>query len=132
MRLLVDSTVWVDYLRGKGSRAAQQLDAAVSAHTILVGDLVLAEVLRGVADESLARLVTAGLDRFDVVELGGRDMAIKAAENYRLLRGKGFTVRGTVDLFIGTWCLVHDVPLLHADRDFEGMEKWLGLRRWKG
>ena len=132
MRLLVDSTVWVDYLRGTESAAATRLHAAITGNAILLGDFILAEVLRGVATERMARLVAAGLSGFDVVELGGREMAIQAAQNYRLLRGKGITVRGTIDLFIGTWCIVHAVPLLHADRDFEGMEKWLGLNRWEG
>lgn len=132
MRLLVDSTVWVDFLRGKLSRQAVDLQHAIQEHQVLLGDLILAEVMRGVVNERVARLVLASLDAFDVVELGGKELAVKAAENYRILRGKGMTVRGTVDLFIGTWCIHHDVPLLHADRDFAGMEKHLGLRRWEG
>jgi len=111
---------------------ANQLEAAISGHTVFIGDLILTEVLRGVANEKLARLVETTLERFNVVRLGGREIAVKAAENYRLLRGKGVTVRGTVDLIIGTWCIAHAIPLLHSDRDFEGMERWLGLKRWQG
>ena len=71
----------------------------------------------------------AALGDHDVL-LGGRALAVAAARNYRLLRAKGITVRGTIDLPIATWCIAHAVPLLHADRDFTGMEKWLRLPRW--
>ncbi len=57
------------------------------------------------------------------------DLAIKAAANYRALRGRGFTVRKTVDLLIGTFCIEHGHALLHHDhRDFGPMALHLGLR----
>lgn len=130
MKLLVDSSVWVDYLRGSRNRGSRLLDRAIGNDGILVGDLILAEVLRGLPDEKMAKLVLASLERFDIVTLGGRDIAVLAADNYRTLRAKGVTVRGTIDLVVGTWCIVHDIHLLHQDRDYDGMEKWLGLRRW--
>lgn len=132
MRILADSTVWVDYLRGTKSAGAMALGKAIGEHSVIVGDLVLAEVLRGVVDENMARLVKTNLDRFEFADLCGRDIALQAAANYRILRSKGTTIRGTVDLLIGTWCIENAVPLIHADRDFEGMEKFLGLRRWMG
>ena len=51
-----------------------------------------------------------------------------AAANYRKLRGLGVTVRKTVDLVIGTYCLEHKHELLHSDRDFDVMETHFGLR----
>jgi predicted nucleic acid-binding protein len=67
---------------------------------------------------------------FDIVTLGGVDVAIAAAQNYRFLRSKAITIRGTIDLIIATWCIKNHVPLLHSDRDFHEMEKWLGLKSW--
>ena len=64
------------------------------------------------------------------MELGGELPAVHAASHFRFLRSKGKTVRGVIDLLIATWCIEHDVPLLHADRDFEGFETHLGLKRW--
>ncbi|MCC6725674.1 MAG: hypothetical protein IT258_14290, partial [Saprospiraceae bacterium] len=60
--------------------------------------------------------------------LCGKTIALKSAENYRLLRKKGITIRKTVDVIIGTFCIENDLPLLHADRDFDPMEKHLGLK----
>jgi predicted nucleic acid-binding protein len=56
-----------------------------------------------------------------------REIAVKAAENYRVLRRKGVTVRKTIDLWIGTFCIEHGCLLLHNDRDFQPMVSHLGL-----
>ncbi len=56
------------------------------------------------------------------------ELAVRAAANYRALRGKSVTVRKTIDVIIGTFCIEHGHVLLHADRDFEPMRRHLGLR----
>ena len=73
------------------------------------------------------RGVSARLAPFDRIDLAGHDIAALAARNYRLLRARGITIRKTVDLLIGTWCIAHAVPLLHTDRDFVPMQEHLGL-----
>jgi predicted nucleic acid-binding protein len=58
----------------------------------------------------------------------GRDIAVAAARNYRLLRSRGITVRRTIDVLIGTFCIERDHLLLHRDRDFDPMVAHLGLQ----
>ncbi len=53
---------------------------------------------------------------------------MKAAANYRRLRSLGITVRKTIDMLIGTFCIEHGYGLLHADRDYDPMERHLGLQ----
>ena len=127
MRLIADSSVWIDFLRGG---EAAELRHAIQNHEIIVGDLILAEVLRGIRSIAMAQTVARDLTSFEMVSLCGKTVAIEAASNYRVLRDRGITVRGTIDLIIGTWCVENATPLLHNDRDFFGMEKHLGLRRW--
>jgi len=55
---------------------------------------------------------------FEVVGVGGRGVALVAAEHDVALRRLGVTVRKAVDCLIAAWCIAHSVPLLHADRDF--------------
>lgn len=95
---------------------------------LLVGDLVLCEVLQGLRSDAEARLVEGALREFELVSLVDRELAIIAAANYRLLRGRGVTVRTTVDLIIGTFCIERGHALLHNDRDFAPMERFLGLQ----
>jgi len=126
--IAVDTSVWVDFFHGTRTPVVLRLIDLVPRTGIVVGDLVLCEVLRGVRNERQAAEIGRILSGFHQQPLVGPGIAMKAAENYRLLRSLGITLRGTVDLLIGTYCIENDVPLLHADRDFEPMEKHLGLK----
>lgn len=43
----------------------------------------------------------------------------ESAASYRSLRSQGITIRETIDMLIGMWCIEKDAPLLHADRDLD-------------
>ncbi len=58
----------------------------------------------------------------------GRAVALAAARNYRRLRDRGVTVRKTIDVLIGTFCLAGGHVLLHRDRDFVPLVEHCGLR----
>ncbi len=108
---VVDTSVWIDYFRGTDTRAATILDAELGRTRILLPDLVLAEILRGVPTEQVAQNLQERLSDFQFINVGDGDMAIKAATNYRKLRSIGVTIRGTIDLLIATWCIEKAVPL---------------------
>ena len=104
--IVVDSSVWIDFLNGIRSRQVARLFDRLGEEPILVGDLILLEVLQGVASESEAARVEAILRRFDVEPMLDPDLAVIAATHYRTLRSLGVTIRKTIDLVIGT----HRVP----------------------
>ena len=95
---------------------------------LVVGDLILAEVLQGFTDERGFNEARRMLGQLDQVIVGGSDLAVQAARNYRRLRALGVTVRGTVDVLIATRCLADGLRLLHSDRDFDAFDEHLGLR----
>jgi predicted nucleic acid-binding protein len=125
--IVVDSSVWIDFLNGRKMRHIERLHAALGTEEIILGDLMLCEVLQGLDSERAARQVESLLRRFDVVPMAGDAIAVAAARNSRSLRRRGVTVRKTVDLLIGTWCIEHRKPLLHNDSDFRPMARHLGL-----
>ena len=125
--IVVDSTVWIDFLNGRNSPHVRRVRALLGESEIIVGDLMLCEVLQGLENERAARDVEALLRRFDIVPMAGDAIAVAAARNYRSLRARGVTVRKTIDLLIGTWCIENRRPLLHNDRDFRLMARHLGL-----
>ncbi len=126
--ILVDTSVWIDYFNGSDTRETSILDALLGTEPLLIGDLILVEVLRGFrSDAELAR-VTGLLGLLEFRELVGREVAIRSAFNYRSLRARGVTVRKTIDVIIGTWCILNNHQILHSDRDFDPLEKHLGLR----
>jgi len=126
--ILVDTSVWIDYLRNTSTAPVTRLRGLIGQEELLVGDLILCEVLQGVGSTAQARRIEAALREFELVSLSDPDLAVAAAENYRLLRGRGITVRTTVDVLIGTFCIERGHSLLHADRDFKPMERFLGLQ----
>jgi predicted nucleic acid-binding protein len=126
--ILVDSSVWVDYFRGKLTAQTQKLEDLLDMREVGIGDLILTEVLQGCRIDKEFNEVRRHLTRLDLVVLGGDDVAVEAAQNYRKLRALGVTVRGTIDVVLATRCIVSGHELLHSDRDFDAFEKHLGLR----
>ncbi len=125
--IAVDSTVWIDFLNGRNAPPVRRLHAMLGASEIIVGDLVLCEVLQGLDGEREAREVEALLRRFEIVSMTGDAIAVAAARNFRSLRRRGITIRKTIDLLIGTWCIENNRSLLHNDKDFHPMALHLGL-----
>ncbi len=126
--IVVDSSVWIANLRNTDTEAVRRLRAFDDDDLIIVGDVILLEVLQGARDDLQALRIERNLRRFDVVTMLDGALAVRAAGNYRQLRARGITVRKTVDLIIGTFCIERDHRLLHDDRDFDPMVAHLGLR----
>ena len=125
--IVVDSSVWIDFLNGRNAPHVRRLRAVLGTDEVIVGDLMLCEVLQGLESERAARDVEALLRRFEIVPMAGDAIAVVAAHNFRSLRRRGTTVRKTIDLLIGTWCIENRRPLLHNDSDFHPMARHLGL-----
>ncbi len=126
--VIIDTTVWIDYLNGVQTPQTDWLDVEVERQRLGLTDLILCEVLQGVRDERRAAEVKAAWLQFEVFTMGGVDLAVQAAQNYRTLRGLGRTVRKTIDVLIATFCLMNDHTLLHNDRDYDALERVLNLR----
>lgn len=126
--ILVDSSVWIDYLRGTATPQTDKLDALLGATPLAIGDLIMTEVLQGCPTVRESNAVRRMLATLAFVTLGGPDVAVLAARNFRALRSRGITMRKTVDTIIATRCIVDGFELLHSDRDFEPFAKHLGLR----
>jgi predicted nucleic acid-binding protein len=125
--IVVDSSVWIDFLNGRNAPHVRRLRAVLGTDEVIVGDLMLCEVLQGLGSERAAREVEALLLRFEIVPMAGKEIAVIAARNFRSLRKRGITVRKTIDLLIGAWCIENRRPLLHNDSDFRPMARHLGL-----
>jgi predicted nucleic acid-binding protein len=126
--ILVDSSVWIDYFRGTVTAQTEKLDGLLGQQPLAIGDLILTEVLQGFAAERDFNKARKMLTSLMVVELGGQEIAIQAARNYRSLRSRGVTARKTIDTVIATRCIESGFDLLHNDRDFDPFARHLGLR----
>ena len=126
--IIVDSSVWIGYFNGNITPKTDWLDSAFGNQSIVVGDLILTEVLQGFQRDKDFKKAKSLLLNFPVVEMLGREVALKSALNYRHLRKKGVTIRKTIDVIIGSFCIHNTFSLLHDDRDFVPLEKHLNLK----
>jgi predicted nucleic acid-binding protein len=124
---IVDSSVWIDYFNGHDTPQADLLDAALGQRAIGLGDIILCEVLQGFRDQRDFALARQSLFQFTIYTIGGTEIAVRSAENYRFLRRQGITIRKTIDCLIATFVIERGFSLLHSDRDFDPFETHLGL-----
>lgn len=126
--IVVDSSVWIANLRGHDTLCVRKLRSIEDPEAIAIGDLILLEVLQGARDDQHASRIERDLRHFRMERMLDDAIAVRAASNYRRLRDIGITVRKTIDIIIGAFCIERGHVLLHDDHDFEPMAKHLGLQ----
>jgi len=126
--ILVDTSVWIDYFNGNNNQSTETLDSALEEGTVAIGDLIFLEILQGFKNDRDYIKAKTTLESLDQYEIFGHSMALKSAENYRILRRKGITIRKTADVIIATFCIENQLPLLFSDRDFVPFVQHLGLK----
>lgn len=127
--IVVDTSVWIDLLRGIEAPGAERATSLIEdGAPVALTDVVLAEVLQGLASEREARRVERHLRAFPIVRLEGLDDFVLAAELYRRARRAGVTIRKTLDCLIAAPCVRTGAPLLHADADFDRLAGCTELR----
>ena len=125
--VIVDTSVWIDFLNGVTNPESEWLDLNLDRERIALTTSVLTEILQGLRDEREASLVQAQLMQFETIELLDAALAVEAAHNYRRLRAMERTTRTTIDVLLATYCIREQHSLLHRHRDFDVFEEQLGL-----
>ena len=126
--ILVDASVWIDYFNGRKTWQTDLLENLFSNIPIIIGDLILTEILQGFRSDNDYKTAKSFLSELPFRQMGGYQVAVQSAQNYRTLRKKGVTVRKTIDVIIGTYCILEDIQLLHDDHDFDPMVSHLSLK----
>jgi predicted nucleic acid-binding protein len=125
--ILIDSSVWIDYFRGAATPQVDKLDKLLSSEPLLTGDIILTEVLQGFINDRDFDHALRLMGSLQPIDIGGREIAIQAARNFRVLRSRGITIRKTIDTLIATRCIEDGFALLYIDRDFDPFVEHLGL-----
>jgi predicted nucleic acid-binding protein len=132
--ILVDSSVWIDFLRGRSNRQTEQLATWLRGDKTMVdvgvADLVVFEVLRGFDNPKAQEKAKQLLLDLEVVEIGGLENSLLAAEHYLHLRARGYTIASPIDVLLASYCITHNHTLLHRDADFDVMTTLRGLKAW--
>lgn len=127
--IVVDTSVWIDYFRAAETWQVERLDRLLSEdEAIGLTDIVFTEILQGIRDERSVERVERRLLAHDVLCLDPLDDHRRAARLHRVCRRRGVTIRRTLDCLIAAVCIREQVPLLHADADFERLAAHTELR----
>ena len=118
---IVDTTVWIDFFRGIDTPEVRELHRLIDAsEDVCICGVILTEVLQGIREDKDYADASAAFDAFLFLPMTQRTFS-RAADLYRTLRRKGITIRNAVDCMIASVAIEHDIPLLHNDRDFDGI-----------
>lgn len=128
LMIIADTSVWIDYFRGIDTLHTGKLDMALGTDELFIGDLIITELMQGAKTENSVLQIKDVISKMQCVNMVGQKIAYESAANYRSLRSKGITVRKTIDMLIGTFCIHSNAALIHNDRDFDPMEIHLGLK----
>lgn len=127
--ILVDTSVWIDFLRGKDSEHRYLLRRLIEKEEdICLTEIILTEILQGIRDDALYETTKEYLLEFPMIKPKGTETYIKAAEIFRKSRKQGMTIRKTIDCIIAAIAQENNLALLHNDSDFEVIKRFSGLR----
>jgi len=117
--LLVDSSVWIDWLRGADTDAVRFVQEREAHEELALTQMIYLEVLQGVSSERQFAVTRRVLGAQTLLQpLDALETFEAAAQLYRRARQKGLTIRKSTDCLIAAMALEHEAMLVHNDRDF--------------
>lgn len=128
MKVVVDTSVWIDYFDGVVSPRTDYLHEILGWAPLHVADLIVGEVLQGFPDDAEWEQARRAMEKLPSFTVGGPALVQQSTVHQRILRGKGAPLPDLVDCLIATFCIQHNLALLHADPGFEPFERYLGLK----
>lgn len=123
---MIDTSAWIEFLRDTGSPACISVDHLLDEQ-IAISDAISMEVLAGARDDAHLEKLRGLLARANVLPTTPATYD-HAAALYRTCRRNGTTVRKLVDCLIAAAAIESDVPLLHADIDFDALARHTDLK----
>ena len=119
--ILIDSSAWIEFLRDTGSPTCQRVDELLASATAIC-EPVWMEILAGARDERHLTDLRRLLARATLLTTESVDYE-EAAALYRSCRRNGETPRKLIDCLIAAIAIRSNVPILHADLDFEVLSR---------
>jgi predicted nucleic acid-binding protein len=130
--IVVDTTVWIDFLNGAGTPEDRHLQQLITAgRSLALTDLIFCEILQGIREDAAFEQTRGLLLLYPILRIERLATFEHAAQIYRTCRRRGLTVRTTIDCLIAALCIEEDVELFHKDSDFDAITHVAPLRIYR-
>lgn len=127
--ILVDTSAWVEFLRGTGSSVHLRMRRLIEKEVPLATtDVVVMEILAGARTPNRLEELRRFLLRFDHYPSEGLSDFERAAEIFRKCRQEGEAIRSLFDCLVSAVALRAEIPILARDRDYEVIARHTGLQ----
>jgi len=127
--ILVDSSVLVDWLKGRPNPKSDFFDRTVTLDSpFAISILTYQEILQGSKSEHEHKKLQDYLGTQKILYLPNQiSFYDDASMLYSIIRSKGETIRSTMDILIAQTALYYELPILHNDKDFDVIARYSGL-----
>jgi predicted nucleic acid-binding protein len=130
--ILVDTSVWIDFLAGKDTPHRHILHQLIEKEEdICITEIILTEILQGIKDDNVYETTKSYILEFPIIKPTGIETYIAGAEIFRKCRKQGKTIRKTIDCIIAAIAQENGLTLFHNDNDFAIIEKCIGLKTFE-
>jgi predicted nucleic acid-binding protein len=127
--ILVDTSAWVEFLRGTGSETNARVRAYhEQTRQLAITEVVVMELIAGIRNQGEEMRVDEIVLGVPILAVHGIGDFVQAAMLYRACRSRGETVRKLDDCLIAAVAIRNDVPVLHQDSDFDVLARHTALR----
>lgn len=133
MRVLIDTSAWADFLNGHPSPELLAVRQLLSMQEeVCTCGVIVAEVFQGLRLERTRAEIAALFRELPLLEPDGFDLYFRAAEIYREMRQRGYTVRSTIDCLIAALAEAGGAAILARDRDLSAIldSGLVEVKRW--
>ncbi|MEZ5276862.1 MAG: PIN domain nuclease [Opitutaceae bacterium] len=129
--VIVDTTVWIDFLKGRETAEVEKLEQLLAEETdVFITGLIVQEILSGVKESKDRAKVRKELEHFILIN-PTLETHIQAAEIFDACRKKGFTIRSIIDCLIASLALEFDLAILENDKDYAFISRVFPLKTFR-
>jgi len=124
-KILIDTSIWIDYFRNKSSKISEKVDSILSNHEVYVPKIVIAELIQGAKSEREISVIEDFLGAFNIIDQK-EDTWLKTGKLCFNLRKKGKNINLT-DCYIAIIADEHKCQIFTLDEHFKEIQKMLSI-----
>lgn len=124
-RILIDTSVWIDYFRGRDKHLCERVDDILSFSEIFVPKVVIAELIQGAVSEREITVIGEFIEAFNVIDQK-KDTWSKAGRLSFSMKRKGISVN-LIDCYIAELANENSCMIFSLDTHFKDIKKFLRL-----